>query len=190
MNEEEIKAIIKEKLSEERYEHTLRVHDLALHLAEKYKAPIDKIKHAALWHDYLKEETERVLKDKINEYKLPKDLLHYNKELWHGPVGAMVIRDTFSVRDEDVLNAIYYHTSGRAKMGLVEQIIFVADYIEPGRQFPGVDEVRRLAEENLLEAVYKTLQNSLLFLIKKNEKIYPDTIYAYNDINSQLRSDP
>lgn len=71
------------------------------------------------------------------------------------------------IKDKEVLKAIKYHTSGRPNMTLLEKIIYVADYIEPGRQFPGVEEVRELAKTSLDQALIKSLQNTITFLLKK-----------------------
>jgi predicted HD superfamily hydrolase involved in NAD metabolism len=67
-------------------------------------------------------------------------------------------------------------------MTLLEKIIYLADYIEPGRHFPGVDEVRDMAKENLDRALLKAVQNTILFLMKKNQTVYPDSFYTYNDL--------
>jgi len=184
----EAKLIIKEKLTKNRYEHTIRVLTTALELGERYRAPMEKIELAAIFHDYSKNESEDDLIYAINEYHLPKKLLEYNKELWHGPVGAMKIQDLYNINDKEIIHAIYYHTTARVNMGIVEQIIFVADYIEPGRSFPGVDEVREIAKSNLDKAVHKALQNTIIFLMKRNENIYPDSFHAYNELTRRIRS--
>src|SRR5690625_4557239 len=134
MNKQEIKQIIQQKLTKPRYEHTIRVRDTALILAKKFNVPIEKVTIAALLHDYAKDESEQQLKQKLKFYKISDDLLTFNKELWHGPVGAMTARETFGIKDEAIYNAIYYHTTARACMSDVEKVIYIADYIEPARQ--------------------------------------------------------
>src|SRR5699024_4839909 len=172
-------AILKEKLTKDRYEHTIRVYETALQLATKYNASLEKVSQAALLHDIAKCEPIESLQEAIHAYQLPESLLEFNEELWHGPVGAKVVAEKFKIDDEEVLHSIYYHTTGRANMTLVELIIFVADYIEPGRSFPGVEEVRELAQQDIKQAAQKDLQNTLIFLISKNQTIHPDTIAAY-----------
>ena len=81
-----------------------------------------------------------------------------------------------------ILNAIRYHTSGRPKMSVLEKVVCLADYIEPGRDFPGVQEVRELAEHDLDGALYRSLNNTLMLLIKNNRKLYPLTVEARNDL--------
>ena len=84
-----------------------------------------------------------------NKEQIDRRLLSFHHELWHGPVGAMIARKEFGVTDEDMLNAIRFHTTGRAGMSPLEKLIYIADMIEPGRDFPGVETLRELAEENI-----------------------------------------
>lgn len=111
---------------------------------------------------------------------MPEELLSYNSELWHAPVGAYLVENEVGIHDRDVLQAIRYHTSGRPHMSLLEKIIYVADYIEPGRQFPGVDEVREVADNDLNEALLLSIQNSIIFLVKKKRAVFPLTLQTYN----------
>ena len=75
-----------------------------------------------------------------------------------------------------------YHTTGRTGMTLLEKIVYLADYIEPGRSFPGVDEVREMAKKSLDAAMIKAVRNTIVFLMNKKQAIYPDTFYTYNDL--------
>lgn len=179
-------AVLKEKLTKDRYEHTIRVYETAMQLAKKYGASIEKVSQAALLHDIAKCEPVENLQEAIYTYHLPASLLEFNEELWHGPVGAKWLAEKFKIDDEEVFNSIYYHTTGRANMSLVELIIFVADYIEPGRSFPGVEEVRELARADIKQAAQKALQNTLIFLISKNATVHPDTIAAYNELTKVI----
>ncbi|MBO1003455.1 bis(5'-nucleosyl)-tetraphosphatase (symmetrical) YqeK [Pseudogracilibacillus auburnensis] len=182
-----IREEVKKELSNDRYEHTIRVYETAIELATLYDESVEKVSLAALLHDYAKCQTDRELKDNIEKHDLPRQLLHYNKELWHGPVAAMIAKKTFRITDVDTINAIYYHTTGREQMSNVELIVFVSDYIEPGRQFPGVEEVRQLAKVDLKKAARKVLQNTIIFLLKKDATIYPDTFLAYNELTNNLK---
>ncbi|MGA9173830.1 MAG: bis(5'-nucleosyl)-tetraphosphatase (symmetrical) YqeK [Thermoactinomyces sp.] len=175
----------KEQLPQQRWEHTLRVTETAIGLAKRFKADERKAEVAAILHDYCKFWPDEELVRWIEERGLPEDLLQFNKELWHAPVGAEVAEVRFGIRDEDILNAIRYHTSGRPQMSLLEKIIFLADYIEPGRRFPGVDEVRRMAESDLDRALLAALDNTIVFLIERRQKVYPLTLHARNDMLEQ-----
>jgi len=178
--------IVKLQLTEHRYQHTLGVMETAISLAEKYGADVKKAEIAAIFHDYAKFRPKDEMKEIIMSQGLPQDLLLYNTELWHAPVGAYLVEKEAGVSDNDVLDAIRYHTSGRPNMTLLEKVIYLADYIEPGRHFPGVEEVREIANENLEKALIKAIQNTILFLMKKNQTIYPDTFYTYNDLIQKL----
>lgn len=91
------------------------------------------------------------------------------------------------ITDAEILDAIAYHTSGRVGMSLLDKVIYLADYIEPGRSFPGVEEVRQTAKQNLDHAVIQALRNTVAFLMKRNQAIYPDTFNTYNDLIMNLK---
>lgn len=181
-----IKLNVQAMLSNERYLHTLRVMDESVKLAKQYGLAPEQAKLAALLHDYAKCLPVEVLKAEINTYKLPSDLLSYHHELWHGPVAAEIARREYNV-NADIYNAIYYHTTAREGMSLLELIIFVADYIEPARDFEGVAEVRKLAEIDLEQAAQKAIQNTVIYLMRKNASVYPDSFHAYNGLTNKLR---
>jgi predicted HD superfamily hydrolase involved in NAD metabolism len=187
MERHEALAIVKKQLTEHRYQHTVGVMETAIELAERYGADKKKAELAAIFHDYAKFRPKEEMKQIILEQNMPKDLLLYNTELWHAPVGAYLVEKEAGIKDDEILDAIRYHTSGRANMTLLEKVIYLADYIEPGRIFPGVEEVRELAKQDLNIALVKALQNTIQFLMKKNQAIYPDTFFTYNSLIMQLR---
>ncbi|CRK84213.1 bis(5'-nucleosyl)-tetraphosphatase (symmetrical) YqeK [Neobacillus massiliamazoniensis] len=182
MEREAALKLVKEQLTEHRYQHTLGVMETAISLANQYGADVKKAELAAIFHDYAKFRPKEEMKEIIVSQGFPTDLLDYNSELWHAPVGAYLVEKEAGITDSDVLDAIRFHTSGRPGMTLLEKIIYLADYIEPGRHFPGVDEVRDMAKENLDRALLKAVQNTILFLMKKNQTVYPDSFYTYNDL--------
>lgn len=183
MKREEALAIVKEKLKPERYEHTVRVMETALLLGKNINVDSKKVELSAIFHDYAKyrpkEEMRRWI---LSENTLSKDLLQYHHELWHAPVGALLVEREVGIIDKDILMAIKTHTTGRVNMSELEKIIFLADYIEPGRSFPGVDAVREEAQDSIDVACKLALSNTIGFLLSKNQKIYPDTFLAYNDL--------
>lgn len=181
-----LRELVKSQLSVDRYNHTLRVTDTAIELAKRFGGDVDAVTVAAMLHDYAKDQEEHRLRELIGSFKLPKELLEYDAELWHGPVAAKIIEDKLHIKEVDIINAIYYHTTGRAGMSLVELIVFVADYIEPARHFPGVDAVRKDAEHNIIIAARSALKNTIIFLLNKNVTIHPDTFLAYNDLTKRL----
>lgn len=182
MNRERALALVKEQLTEHRYIHTIGVMETSIELAERYRADVKKAELAAIFHDYAKFRSKEEMKQIILDQNMPEDLLVHNMELWHAPVGAYLVEKEAGITDCDVLDAIRYHTSGRPNMTLLEKIVYVADYIEPGRVFPGVKEVRELAQQDLDKALIQSLKNTIMFLLKKNQAIYPDTIFTYNSL--------
>jgi predicted HD superfamily hydrolase involved in NAD metabolism len=182
MEREQALKMVKIQLTEHRYQHTLGVMETAISLARKYGVDEKKAELAAIFHDYAKFRPKDEMKEIIVSEGMPKDLLEYNSELWHAPVGAYLAEAEAEIKDKEVLDAIRFHTSGRRGMTKLEKVIYLADYIEPGRHFPGVEEVRNLAKINLEEALIKAVQNTIMFLMKKNQAIYPETFHTYNDL--------
>jgi predicted HD superfamily hydrolase involved in NAD metabolism len=183
MNKEEALHEVKNLLPEKRYQHTLGVVESAIDLANRYGGNVERAEMAAILHDIAKFFPVDVLRGFIESHKeIQNDVLSYHPSLWHAPVGAFYVKEQFNIDDQDILDAITYHTTGRQGMTLLEKIVFLADYIEPGRKFPGVDEVREMAETDLDLAVAKALANTTLFLVENYKQVYPDTISAYNDL--------
>ena len=182
MDRETALKIVKEHLTEHRYQHTIGVMETAILLARKYGADEKKAELAAIFHDYAKFRPKDEMQQIIVEQKLEPELLNFNSELWHAPVGAFLVEKEAGITDKEILNAIRYHTSGRSGMTLLEKVIYLADYIEPGRHFPGVDEVRAMAKVDFELALTQAVKNTILFLMKKSQPVYPDTFYTYNDL--------
>ncbi|WP_074410829.1 bis(5'-nucleosyl)-tetraphosphatase (symmetrical) YqeK [Streptococcus suis] len=163
-----------------RFQHVLGVEQAALVLADQYGCDPKKASLAALLHDYAKEVEDQVFLDLIAKYDLDKDLLNWDNNIWHGVVGAYKIAEDFGLEDEEIFQAIQRHTVGAGQMTLLDKVLYVADYIEPNRDFPGVDEARRIAKESLDKAVaYETTQ-TISYLAKKGIPIYPQTLETYN----------
>ncbi len=187
MKREDIVRIVQERLPAKRWEHTAGVMHTAVKLAEKYGADPQKADLAAILHDCCKYWPVDKMKQVIIERNLPADLLDYDKELWHAPVGAYVASAEFGVDDGEVLDAIRYHTSGREHMTLLDKVVCLADYIEPGRDFPGVDKIRELAEHSLEKALIAGFDSTIQFLISKGKKIYPLTVLARNSLLAEIK---
>ncbi|MFD2046130.1 bis(5'-nucleosyl)-tetraphosphatase (symmetrical) YqeK [Ornithinibacillus salinisoli] len=186
MNRNDAISIVEPHLTKERFDHTLRVTETAISLAKKYGESEEKAELASIFHDYAKYRPLDEMKRWIINSNLPKDLLLYHHELWHGPVGSILIEREYGIRDESIKNAVYYHTTGRPHMTKLEMIVFVADYIEPGRSFSGLDEVREMSQHDLIKTAWMVSRNTINFLMSKQNRIYPDTFHAYNDLTRQL----
>lgn len=189
MKIDEAKEAVKAILPAKRFKHTLGVVETAEKLAGRYGADVGQAKLAAMLHDIAKYFSKEDLQALIERRKdIPKDVLDYHLSLWHAPAGAAYVQEHYNIQDQAVLDAITYHTTGRKDMTKLEKIVFLADYIEPGRDFPGVDEVRAIAEQSLDEAVIKSLQNTIILLVQKRQQVYPLTLNAYNDLIKKVRS--
>lgn len=180
MTRSQILSQLAEKLSKKRYDHTLRVEETALHLADKYGANLEKTSLAALLHDYAKEEPDHMMSDRVISENMDLEMLDYGNAIWHGPVGAVLVREELGITDEEILAAIAEHTIGAPKMSLISQIVFVADYIEPARDFPAVRKAREIAADSLEAAVFFEMKETLIHLLENKQTIYPKTLENYN----------
>lgn len=187
MKREDIIESVRSQMPERRWQHTLGVMETAIKLAGRYGADPDKAELAAILHDVCKywpvEEQARI----IREHGLPADLLDYDKELWHAHAGAFVAKDRYGVADEEVLDAIRYHTSGRERMTLLDKVVCLADYIEPGRDFPNVNNIREIAEHSLEKALIAGFSGTIAFLLERGKKIYPLTMQARNSLIDEVK---
>lgn len=177
---EQLMQRVQMQMSERRFKHVLGVEETAIALAKKYGASPEKASIASLTHDYAKERPDDEFILVINRDGYDKELLNYGNAIWHGLVGADFVSRELGITDEEILSAIRLHTTGAAQMSLLDKIIYVADYIEPGRTFPGVKEARELALLDLDEAVAFETKHTLEHLLAQEQKIYPKTIETYN----------
>lgn len=177
---EELITKVKEQVSEKRFKHILGVEQAALKLAQANDYELEKASVAALVHDYAKERSDSEFKAMITQTGLEQDLLNWNNFIWHGVVGAEIIKKELKITDEEILNAVRRHTVGAKEMTTLDQIVYVADYIEPGRDFPGVEQARQIAAKSLRAAVEFETKHTLLYLMNNNKTIYPAAILTYN----------
>ena len=179
---EELMAAVSAQMPEKRWKHTLGVMETSVKLSKRYGADPQRAELAAILHDvakYWPAERQRAV---IADNGLTPELLEYDVQLWHAEVGAFVAETEFGIGDAGVLDAIRYHTSGRPGMSLLEKVVCLADYTEPGRDFKGVDEMRKLAETSLDEALLAGLDGTIIHLVKKQKKVFPLTLSARNDL--------
>ena len=185
MKVEQAVALIKEKLPEKRVRHSLNVAETAVKLAEIYDGDAQKAELAGVLHDYCKYDDLGTMYQIVTSRGLDSNLLSYGVEILHGPVAALIMQETFDIEDEEVLLAIKNHTTGRAQMTKTEKLVFIADYIEPGRQTPGVEEIRDLAynQGSLDKTIYEISKRTVLYLISKDINVYDATIACLNYYN-------
>ncbi|KGR83498.1 bis(5'-nucleosyl)-tetraphosphatase (symmetrical) YqeK [Lysinibacillus odysseyi] len=181
MEREALLEYIRPRMPEKRYIHTIGVMETAILLAEKYGVDTKKAEIAAILHDMAKYEEVEGMRAIVREQGLDTRLLPWGSEILHGPIAAYRAEFELGIKDEAILNAMRYHTTGRAGMSRLEQIIYIADMIEPNRKFPGVEPLRQIAEEDLQKAMKACIHHSILFLVTAELPIYPLSIECYND---------
>ncbi|WP_432664247.1 bis(5'-nucleosyl)-tetraphosphatase (symmetrical) YqeK [Wukongibacter baidiensis] len=186
---EYIKSVLKNKLPHRRYKHSLGVCESATWLARKHDACQSKAEVAGLLHDYAKYLDGYEARKYIKEFHIQIDeVIDLNIDLAHGLIAAELIKSEFKIEDEEILNAVRYHTTGRRGMTSLEKIIYLADYIEPNRRFPGVDEIRNIAKYDLNRAVLMALDNSIKHVISKGLLIHHNSIFARNALITEMAS--
>lgn len=177
------KKIIKPLMSEYRYNHCLNVSKEAVKLAKIYGANVDDACVAGLLHDITKEFEQDEQLQIISESGIILDNIQVNApKLWHSISGSAYIKNKLSIDNEDILNAVRYHTTGRAGMSLLEKIIFIADYTSEERRFKGVDTMRKKSRKNLEDAMLFSYKFTFSHLTDKEIAIHPDELYCYNEI--------
>ncbi|OMC69310.1 hypothetical protein BK126_14890 [Paenibacillus sp. FSL H7-0326] len=187
MSRDDLIKAVSEQMPPQRWKHTQGVMETAVILAERFGADPRKADLAAILHDVAKYWPVNEMEKVIRENGLNQDLLLHDKQLWHSEVGAFVAERDYGVTDSEVLNAIKWHTSGRVNMSLLDKVVCLADYIEPGRDFPGVNNIRELAEHSLEEALLAGFDGTISHLITLKKVIYPLTLFTRNDLIAQLK---
>ena len=187
MELKKITKLIEKELDGKRYEHVRSVEFTAAAMAMKFGADVESALIAGILHDCAKNIPNEKKLSICEKNNLPvSDTERANPDLLHGKVGAYLARTEYEVEDEDILNAITYHTTGRPGMSLLEKIVFVADYIEPLRKpLPNIDKLREAAFEDIDLAVYLELKNVLTFLDtleKEVDDVTKETFEYYRSI--------
>jgi len=178
----ECKKAIRPFLSDKRYEHCVNVSKTAIKLAKKYGGDIYKAEIAGVLHDITKELPPDEQLKIINKFGIViTDTEFLNEKLWHAISGSVYIEHELYVQDEEILNAVRYHTSGRKDMSLLEKIIFIADFISKDRDYPGVEKMRKLANKSLELAMIEGIEFTVNELMGLRNMVAPQTIDAYND---------
>ncbi len=178
-----MKDKLEKALSKKRYEHSIGVCDEAVKLAKKYGADVEKAYTAGLLHDCAKGfDTDTQIK-LCREYGIMLDDITLScTAVIHAPLGAVVANREYGIDDDEILEAIRNHTTGKEGMSLLDKIIYIADMIEPLRDYSGVDVLRKAAYEDIDKACIMGLKHSIVFNANKNKIIPPDTIFAWNDM--------
>lgn len=183
MDLKQAKQLAKKELSEKRYQHTLNVKKQAVHLAKLYGADPDRAALAALLHDVAKEmprgELLQILRDNAI---IAKNAQERPAPVWHGICAAILCQTRWGVTDPEVLSAIACHTTGKAGMGKLDKIIFLADMTSAERTYPEAEELRALAEKDLDQAMVTALGKNLAWMEESGKPIDPVSREAYDDL--------
>ena len=180
-----LERFMKDNLKESRYRHSLGVEKMAVKLADIYGADADKAAFTGRYHDIAKCFDEKTMDENIKRYSLDESLLG-NPALAHSKVGAAILEHEFGVTDEDILNAVKYHTTARKDMSLLEQITYVADVVEENRTYPDLKYYQDLAAKDLDQCTLEILEYTISDLTDKYRQIDKDTLRAYNYIKHKL----
>lgn len=181
-----LEKFLSENLSERRYRHSLGVEDMAVRLADLHGGNASKAAFAGRYHDIAKNFDQDRMDSFIRKYGLSENLLG-NTALAHSKVGAAILADEFGVNDEDILNAVRFHTTARKEMSLLEEIVFVADVVEDNRTYNSLEYYQNLAYRNLDRACLEILEYICGDLESKGRIIDKDTLEARDWIRDKIK---
>lgn len=176
-------SLIKKLLLPDRFEHSLAVANAAQKLAIKYGADEEKAYICGILHDVMKNSGRAAQLEMLEKGGVAlKDYELANPKVWHAMAGCEYLRLELGITDEDILNAVRYHTTGRAGMSLLEKVLYIADFISADRTYNGVKQMRRLASESLESAMLFALRYTISTLIKEKRLVHPDSVLCYNEL--------
>lgn len=181
MDKQEIEQCIKKMTKETRFAHSKGVEKMAGELARHYGFDPDKAELAGLMHDCVKNlPTDEMLR-LCDELGCELDWVTRNEpKLIHAPLGAYYSKKIFGIDDDEIFDAIYYHTTAKADMPMLTKIIYMADVVEPNRNYETVDELRKLAFENIDLAILKAIDFTTCKIIQTGRMLHSETINARN----------
>ena len=180
---------LQRKLAPQRYEHTLSVSFTCMSLAMRYGCDMDKAELAGLLHDCGKRFSDEIILKKCLKHKIPVTDAEYKAlPVLHANYGAWLAEHKYGIQDPEILDAIRCHTTGRPDMGMLDKILYIADYIEPRRyKAENLPQIRRMAYENLDETMYAILKGTLEYLERKGGSVDPMTREAYAYFSALLK---
>lgn len=181
-----IKSDLKQKLKESRYEHSLRVADYCKYLAKIYNIDENRAYLAGLVHDCAKNlEDFYLLNNSISSDIIFDEEEISNKFLQHSLIGAVVAKKIYGICDEEIFSAIRYHTTAKENMTLLEKILFISDKIELGRNYPKVQNLRKIADEDINLAIIEFLNSNFEYLDKNGQKVHSLSLKAKKFLESE-----
>lgn len=182
MDMDKAREILQSRADSRLFNHCRGVEESALKLARKYGVDCAKASLAGLLHDYGKIYPNKVLRQIALEHSLGDELALQEPALLHAPVGAWLLRHELGIKDEEILAAVRVHTTGAAGISSLARIIYLADYIEPGRDFPGVEDLRRIAFVNLDAALHVALDRTIQYVLARKRVLHPNSVSFRNSL--------
>ncbi len=182
-------AQVQDRVTKARFEHILRVESTAVKMAKTMDVDPELASIAALLHDYAKDMDKGDMLALAQKYWPQGHLERGNPSVWHGYAAAEIARQQLGVLDESILAAVSSHTIGCYEMDKLAKIIFVADYIEPGRDFKGVDQARKLAKKSIEQAMIYKMAESIQNVARKRQPIFEESVKIYNHWITQYKEE-
>lgn len=178
----EIEEKLSKMLKPNRLKHSINVAKCAVKLSEIYGYDKNKAYLAGMVHDCAKYFEKNQIDYYVDKYDIYLDDLEKESlALSHSVIGSYVVQDVFNITDKEIIDAIRYHTTGRENMTLLDKIIFMADMIEDGRKFNGVEYLRKLSYEGMLDkALITSFNNTIKYVIDNNQAIHIRTVKSRN----------
>lgn len=178
-----MKDKLRASLPTKRFEHSIGVCDTAVEIASRYGADKEKAAIAGLLHDCARKIPTREFVDKAAELGIPVDEIERNQPiLLHAKLGVYYAREDFGVEDPEILDAIRWHTTGAPHMSLLAKVIYLADLVEPHRDFATVGAMRQMVREGLDKAMIAAYANTMDYLLAQHLLIHPDCLEGYNEL--------
>lgn len=184
--DEQFTEIIRKRLKPKRFAHSLAVAEEARRLAGRYGTDPAKAYTAGLLHDIMKNTPAETQLQILKEFGILLDNVEaHTEKLLHARSGAVFVEKVLGVNDPEIVTAIRYHTTARAGMGLLEKVLYLADFTSADRDYPDVEEMRRLVDIRMEDAMEYALTYTIRELLEKQQAIHLDTVAAYNEIMLQ-----
>lgn len=188
MDYTEARKLVKSRLSEKRWTHTKNVKKMAVKLAKRWGADPEKAAMAAILHDSAKElPKQELLQIFADNAIIAENAPARPSPVWHGIAAAILAQTQWGITDPEILSAIRCHTTGKADMSLLDKIIYLADMTSAERDWPGVDELRKLEMQDLDRALCDALKRSIDFVEEKGGTLDPESVAAYEYVKAQLK---
>lgn len=179
MTYQQAEDMVRRTLSPKRFQHTMNVKNLAVRMAQHYGVNTEKAALAAILHDSAKELPRTELLQIMQDNAIIKKGTQNRPEpVWHGICAAILAKTQWNVQDEEILSAIACHTTGKENMSKLDKILFLADMTSAERDYPGVEELRRLEMRNLDKAMIQALKMTISFVEQKNAIADPESAKA------------